>query len=90
MVVTLRYINKPKENERTNYIYRGGSVDMQEKLDKLLGKWASRKLIVWATSTAFLASGQLTSSDWVAISLAYIGLTGAADIAATWKHGHGK
>jgi hypothetical protein len=90
MAAMLKFTSKPKENERTNYIYRGGSVDMQEKLDKLLGKWASRKLIVWATSTAFLASGQLTSSDWVAISLAYIGLTGAADIAATWKHGHSK
>ena len=90
MAAMLKFTSKPKENARTNYIYRGGAVDMQEKLDKLLGKWASRKLIVWITSTAFLASGQLTSSDWVAISLAYIGLTGAADIAATWKHGKNK
>ena len=60
---------------------------MQEKIDKLLGKWASRRLIVWGTATAFLASGSLTSSDWVAVSLAYIGLQGAADIAATWRHG---
>ena len=60
---------------------------MQEKIDKLLGNWASRKLIVWGTATAFLASGSLTSSDWVAVSLAYIGLQGAADIAATWRHG---
>ena len=60
---------------------------MAGKIDKLLGKWASRKLIVWGTSTAFLAAGHLTSSDWVAVSLAYIGLQGAADIAAKWKHG---
>ena len=60
---------------------------MHEKLDKWLGKWASRKLIVWGTSTVFLAVGSVTSSDWVAVSLAYIGLQGAADIAATWKHG---
>ena len=52
----LKFINKPKENARTNYIYRGGA---------------------------------LTSGDWVAVSLAYIGLQGAADIAATWKHGRG-
>ena len=82
-----KFINKPKENERTNYIYRGGSVDMQERLDKLLGKWASRKLIVWGTATVFLGLGTLASDDWVAVSLAYIGLTGAADIAAKWKHG---
>ena len=60
---------------------------MHEKLDKWLGKWASRKLIVWGPSTAFLALGHVTSSDWVAVSLAYIGLQGAADIAARWKHG---
>ena len=51
---------------------------MHEKIDSWLGKWASRKLIVWGTSTAFLAAGSLTSSDWVAVSLAYIGLTGCS------------
>ena len=60
---------------------------MHEKLDNILGKWASRKLIVWGTATVFLAVGSLTSGDWVAVSLAYIGLQGAADIAATWRHG---
>ena len=87
MAATPRSTNKPKENARTNYTHRGGSIDMQERIDKALGKWASRKLIVWGTSTVFLAMGSLTSSDWVAVSLAYIGLQGAADIAATWKHG---
>ena len=62
-------------------------MSMQQKIDKWRGKWASRKLIVWGTSTVFLAAGSVTSSDWVAVSLAYIGLQGAADIAATWKHG---
>jgi len=40
------------------------------------------------TATYFMLVGEaLTSSDWVAISLAYIGIQGVADIAATWKHG---
>jgi hypothetical protein len=82
-----KFINELKENNKTTYIYTGGVVNMQEKVDKWLGKWASRKLIVWGTSTAFLAAGSVTSSDWVAVSLAYIGLQGAADIAAKWKHG---
>ena len=60
---------------------------MQEKIDNILGKWASRKLIVWGTATVFLAVGSLTSGDWVAVSLAYIGLQGAADIGSTWRHG---
>ena len=29
----------------------------------------------------------LRSEDWVAISLAYIGIQGLADIAAQWRHG---
>jgi hypothetical protein len=80
-------INELKDKLRTNYNYKGGVSIMQEKLDSILGKWASRKLIVWGTATVFLAVGSLTSGDWVAVSLAYIGLQGAADIAATWRHG---
>ena len=44
--------------------------------------------MVWMTATWFMLVGDaLTSSDWVAVSLAYIGIQGVADIAATWKHG---
>ena len=60
---------------------------MAGKIDKLLGKWASRKLIVWGASTVLLPLGMLTGDQWVAVSLAYIGLQGAADIASKWKHG---
>ena len=58
-------------------------------LDKLLIKLVSRKLMVWLTATALMLSERtpLDSSDWVAISLAYIGIQGLADIAAQWKHG---
>ena len=58
-------------------------------LDKFLGRFLSRKLMVWMTATWFMLVGDaLTSSDWVAVSLAYIGIQGIADIAATWKHGN--
>ena len=53
---------------------------MRQVLDKTLSKIMSRKLMVWATAT-------LASEDWVAISLAYIGLEGLADIATRWRHG---
>tara|TARA_B100000700_G_C14598692_1_gene648044 strand:- start:420 stop:635 length:216 start_codon:yes stop_codon:yes gene_type:complete len=58
-------------------------------LDKLLTKLVSRKLMVWLTATALMLSERtpLDSSDWVAISLAYIGLEGLADIATRWRHG---
>ena len=62
---------------------------MRQVLDKTLNKILSRKLMVWVTATSFMFLDvvPLESSDWVAISLAYIGLEGLADIAARWKHG---
>ena len=65
---------------------------MMEKVkpfvDGVIGRLLSRKLMVWMTATYFMLVGEaLTSSDWAAISLAYIGMQGVADIAATWKHG---
>ena len=62
---------------------------MRQALDKSLNKILSRKLMVWLTATGlmFLDAVPLQSSDWVAISLAYIGIEGLADIATRWKHG---
>tara|TARA_R100000152_G_C6683306_1_gene116639 strand:- start:178 stop:381 length:204 start_codon:yes stop_codon:yes gene_type:complete len=60
---------------------------MKAVVDKMVGKLFSRKLMVWLTATGLLAFADLTSSDWVAISLVYIGAEGLADIAARWKHG---
>ena len=62
---------------------------MRQALDKTLNKLLSRKLMVWLTATSFMFLDvvPLESSDWVAISLAYIGLEGLADIATRWRHG---
>ena len=62
---------------------------MKELIDKGLNKLLSRKLMVWMTATAFMLLPQtpLESGDWVAISLAYIGIQGLADIATQWRHG---
>ena len=62
---------------------------MRHELDRTLNKLLSRKLMVWLTATTFMFLDvvPLNSSDWVAISLAYIGLEGLADIASRWKHG---
>ena len=64
-------------------------MSMRQVLDKTLNKLVSRKLMVWITATGFMLMDvvPLTSSDWVAISLAYIGIQGLADIATQWKHG---
>ena len=66
---------------------------MMEKIkhavDKVLNKLISRKLMVWLTATGLMLTDTvpLHSEDWVAISLAYIGIQGLGDIAMRWKHG---
>jgi hypothetical protein len=52
----------------------------KEILDKIQSKWISRKLLVFVVACFGLFSGNLTSSDWVVIATAYIGLQGFSDI----------
>lgn len=54
-------------------------------MDKLLQRWTSRKLFVWACATGLLLGKFLTGEEWVAIALVYLGSQGLADIAAKWK-----
>ena len=60
---------------------------MRHTLDRFLTKIISRKLMVWATACGMLMYSDLSFSDWVAISLAYIGSQGMIDIAKAWRHG---
>ena len=55
--------------------------------DRHLERFLSRKLLVWITTTALLVYDKLNGEQWVAISLAYIGSQGIADIATAWKSG---
>jgi hypothetical protein len=49
-------------------------------LDKLFGKVASRKLMVWMTATALMSISALESEHWVWISIVYLGGQSAIDI----------
>ena len=69
------------ENLATERLDKGGA------LDKIRKKLVSRKLMVWLTATGLMIFAGLESADWVAISLAYIGIEGLADIASRWRHG---
>jgi hypothetical protein len=60
---------------------------MKQIADRYLDKFMSRKLLVWLTTTGFLVGGYVTSDQWVAIALAYVGVQGFADIAVRWKAG---
>jgi hypothetical protein len=43
--------------------------------------------MVWLAASWLMFNANLESADWVAISLAYIGIQGLADIAAAYRHG---
>tara|TARA_R110001632_G_scaffold214700_1_gene341489 strand:- start:506 stop:688 length:183 start_codon:yes stop_codon:yes gene_type:complete len=52
---------------------------MKAKIDALLDKKISKKLSVFIVATVLVASGQLTSGDWVTIATVYIGTQGVID-----------
>ena len=56
-------------------------------LDKHIERFISRKFLAWGTATYLVVIGGVTSDDWVAVTLAYIGSEALVDIAARWKHG---
>ena len=48
---------------------------------------AQVKFLAWGTATYLVATNSLTSEDWVAVTLAYIGSQALVDLATQWKHG---
>lgn len=59
---------------------------MKARLDALLDKRISKKLSVFIVATILVASGQLTSSDWVTIATVYIGTQGVIDAVSKLKN----
>lgn len=56
-------------------------------MDKHIERFISRKFLAWGTATALCAHGMVTSDNWTAITLAYIGSQALVDLAVKWKHG---
>ena len=56
-------------------------------MDRHVEKFISRKFLAWGTATYLVATNALTSEDWVAVTLAYIGSQALVDLATQWKHG---
>ncbi len=52
---------------------------MKARIDKILNRYVSRKLMVFVVASFGLFSATLTSSDWVTIAAVYIGTQGAID-----------
>ena len=55
--------------------------------DRHVERFISRKFLAWLTATGLAVAGSLTSGDWVAVTLAYIGSQALVDLAVQWKHG---
>lgn len=56
-----------------------------EKIDKFLGKWASRKLLVLVIATMLMALSKIDSTDWAYIAVAYISVQGVVDASELLK-----
>jgi len=59
---------------------------MRQKIDQILNRYVSRKLMVFVVASFGLFSQTLTSSDWVIIAGIYIGTQGAIDAIAKLKN----
>ena len=70
----------PKENKMTVQDERG-------KFDRIVERFTSRKLLVWAVCTGLLLTGSVSGSVWETISIAYVGTQAFVDAAVAWKHG---
>jgi len=55
--------------------------------DKLVERVISRKFLAWIVATALCAIGMVSSDNWTAVTLAYIGTQALVDMAVQWKHG---
>jgi len=55
--------------------------------DKHLERFISRKFLAWLTATVLCVIGVVTSTDWVAVTLVYVGSQALVDLAVQWKHG---
>ena len=57
----------------------------KEKLDILLARWTSRKLMVFVISTIALFTGDIDADNFVIVSSAYVGVEGFIDAGVILK-----
>ena len=58
---------------------------MRQKLDIILSKWISRKLMVFVITTIGLFLGKIQSTDFVILATAYVGMVGFTEIVMKLK-----
>jgi len=55
------------------------------RLDEIVGKLISRKLVVFLIATIFIYLGKLESQQWVEIAMVYVGSQAAVDLIGQFK-----
>ena len=75
-------MNVQPETEETSM-----SEKMKAFADRYVERFISRKFLAWLTATGLCFGGMVTSDNWVAVTLAYIGTQALVDMATQWKHG---
>jgi len=53
---------------------------VKQKIDAILSKWISRKLMVFIVASFGLFLGNLQSSDWTILATAYVSMVGFTEI----------
>jgi hypothetical protein len=67
-----------------------GAPDTESKLgwvDKFMGKFVSRKLLVFTTATTLLYLSELDAETWGLIAIIYVGGQSVIDAVKTYKYG---
>jgi len=63
------------------------SASTRGKLDRLVERFTSRKLLVWVVASGLMVVGTLESGDWVIVSALYLGGQSIIDAVARLR-GH--
>ena len=63
------------------------SASKRGKLDRLVERFNSRKLLVWVVASGLMVVGTLESGDWVIVSALYLGGQSIIDAVAKLR-GH--
>jgi hypothetical protein len=63
------------------------SASTRGKLDRLIERFTSRKLLVWVVASGLMVVGTLESGDWVIVSALYLGGQSIIDAVARLR-GH--
>jgi len=58
---------------------------MKSFADKYINKFISKKLTVFVVGTIFLSIGNLESTEWMQLAIAYVGTQGFLDIVVAYK-----